>query len=711
MSAHLEVLQAVLQLLKDNLLSESVMVRVMGEIARSTEWPGIVLFQTCEGEDRLRLTAAAGPLAPEIGMRVSRSEGLIGRVWTSGTPHYEATCDPAAPVMTGAADVSSAFFVPIKLGERVQALLVVLGSQAEAFDPDERLLAHALADVLTLAWQNARVHTTLQEEVSERQRVEDHLWTTVRKTETLYRIGRILIGPYQFDEILEEVMNVLAGTLYAHRTVLIVLDIEAEALATFAVGGSGYRRLQAPPYEVCVRGLVGKVIRQGVPALFSRSEMEERKAIVCWDPIDPVGSTAMVPLFLHGEPSGVLIATRRPDQPDFSQADADLMMAIAGQIVSAIQNAELFQAVREERRRLRALVQSSRDGIMLLSEDLHILIVNRPALQFLALSGSPEDWQHRSFREALDAMRTYAAETVDEIVSEMQRVQSGDDAPGEGEFTIGLRIVHWLNLPVQGETRTMGRLVVLRNVTDARLIEQFREDLTHTMVHDLRNPLTGISSSLKLLQSHTGDLLPSKYQQILGIAESSAERMLELVNAILDISRLESGRMPLDLTAFRLQDLVERVSLMQAAWIDERDLHYEVCLDKDLPLAWGDPTLIERVVQNLVVNAVKFTPSGGRVRIEARAESDVPGELRVSVSDTGPGIPPEIREHLFQKFVTGQQEQTGSGLGLAFCRMVMEAHDERIWVSQTSDAGTKFTFTLSQPPADQDESSSIRVPA
>jgi signal transduction histidine kinase len=601
-----------------------------------------------------------------------------------------------SPVVPDAEGIVSAFVAPIKLGEQPQAALAVFASRPDAFDAEDRRLAASLGDALTLAWQNARVHATLQEEVRERQRVEDHLWTTVRKTETLYRIGRSLIGPYQFDEILQEVMNTLAGALHAHRTVLIMLDMEAETLVTFAAGGSGYRRLKPPTFEACLSGFVGDVIRLGTPARFSRSDIQDAGDRVCWEPIDPIGSTAMVPLFFRGEPSGVLMATNRPDQPDFSQEDTDMLMAIAGQIVAAIQNAELFQAVREERRRLRALVRSSRDGILLLSEDRHILVVNRPALQFLSLSGPPEDWQHRPFSAVLDTMREYAGEAVDAIVTEMERVQSGDDAPGEGEFTIGLRIVHWLNLPVRGEVRTMGRLLVLRNVTDERLLEQFREDLTHTMVHDLRNPLTGISSSLKLLRSHTGDLLPPRYERILEIAINSAGRMLELVNAILDISRLESGRMPLDPTSFQVPELVESVSMMQSAWVEERDLDYEVCIDDDLPPAWGDKGLIERVIQNLVGNAVKFTPPGGRVEIEAYAEPDIPDKLRVSVRDTGPGIPPEIREHLFQKFVTGQQERTGSGLGLALCRMVIEAHGERIWVSRTSESGTTFTFTLPQ---------------
>ncbi len=696
MSSHLSVLQEVLHVLKGSRLSDSVMSQVVRDIARLTEWPGVAVLQACDGGDWLCVSATAGSLVPEVNARISCQEGVIGRVWASASPCYEPACQEAAPVVPGVARISSALFAPIKLGERSQALLAVFGSQTEAFGAGDRLLAESLGDALTLAWQNARLHTTLQEEVRERQRVEDHLWTTVRKTETLYRIGRSLIGPYQFDEILQEAMNTLAGALHAHHTVLIMLDMEAEALAGFAAGGSGYRRLKPPTFEACIHGLIGDVIRRGVPALFTRSDIEDLDRNVCWGRGDPIGATAMVPLFLHSEPTGVLIATNRPDQPGFSQEDTDMMMAIAGQIVSAIQNAELFQAVREERRRLHALVQSSRDGIVLLSEALRILVINRPALQFLALSGSPEDWQQRSLSDVLDALGEYAAETVDEIVAEMARVKSGDDSPGEGEFTIGLRIVRWINLPVQGDTQAMGRLCVLRNVTDERLLEQFREDLTHTMVHDLRNPLTGISSSLKLLRSHAADLLPARYQRILEIAISSSGRMLKLVNSILDISRLESGRMPLDLTAFEVDALVAEVSMMLSALVEERDLTYDVSIDDDLPLAWGDRALVERVIQNLVANAVKFTPSKGRVQVEAYAEPDAPDKLWVSVRDTGTGIPKEIREHLFQKFVTGQQEHTGSGLGLAFCRMVMEAHGERIWVSQTSESGTTFTFTLSR---------------
>jgi signal transduction histidine kinase len=105
------------------------------------------------------------------------------------------------------------------------------------------------------------------------------------------------------------------------------------------------------------------------------------------------------------------------------------------------------------------------------------------------------------------------------------------------------------------------------------------------------------------------------------------------------------------------------------------------------------------VLTNLIGNAIKFTPAGGVVRVTARADDSGRSKLLVSVSDTGEGIPPQIQDRLFQKFVVGQQEGRGSGLGLAFCKMVMEAHGERIWVEDTSERGTTFTFSLPLPPA------------
>jgi signal transduction histidine kinase len=301
----------------------------------------------------------------------------------------------------------------------------------------------------------------------------------------------------------------------------------------------------------------------------------------------------------------------------------------------------------------------------------------------------------RPVREGLSVLRRQAPQAVRAAVAEIRRVQVGDEPPGEGEFEVGPRTVHWLNLPVMSGAVPLGRLVVLHDVTEERLLERMRDDLTHTMVHDLRNPLTSISASLSFLEALLGEDLPPTQSSILEIAQSSTQMMLDLVNAILDISRLESGRMPLERAEVAVGDIIAATIAAQLPMALEKDLELERDVSSDLSAAWVDAKLVERVLQNLVGNAVKFTPGGGVVRVTAQVDNtEKHPRILVAVSDTGSGISPQIRDRLFQKFVTGRQEGRGSGLGLAFCRMAIEAHDEQIWVESTPGEGTTFFFTL-----------------
>jgi signal transduction histidine kinase len=159
---------------------------------------------------------------------------------------------------------------------------------------------------------------------------------------------------------------------------------------------------------------------------------------------------------------------------------------------------------------------------------------------------------------------------------------------------------------------------------------------------------------------------------------------------------LESGQVPLNRTQIRLEDLVAEVMEMQLPLAAAKELQLENQVRTDLPPVWADAELISRLLQNLVSNAIKFTPEGGKVCVGATAQEHEGRQmLFVTVSDNGPGIPPEIQGRLFQKFVTGRQVGRGSGLGLAFCKLAIEAHGERIWVDSVPERGTTFIFTLS----------------
>jgi signal transduction histidine kinase len=222
--------------------------------------------------------------------------------------------------------------------------------------------------------------------------------------------------------------------------------------------------------------------------------------------------------------------------------------------------------------------------------------------------------------------------------------------------------------------------------------------MTHTMVHDLRNPLGAIYASLKFMEEDKTKL-PADQQQVLDIALYHTNKMMGLVNSILDVNRLESGQMPINWTKWEIHPLVADVLTAQLPLAKEKTIRLESALPPALPPAWADQDLIARVLQNLIGNALKFTPAGGAIYVQAAAEKrDSRTALLVTVRDTGPGIPPEIQNRLFQKFVTGRVQGRGSGLGLAFCKLALEAHGEHIEVASSS-AGTTFTFTLPVAPA------------
>lgn len=225
-------------------------------------------------------------------------------------------------------------------------------------------------------------------------------------------------------------------------------------------------------------------------------------------------------------------------------------------------------------------------------------------------------------------------------------------------------------------------------------LERLRDDLTHMIVHDLRTPLTAIIGSLQTIID--ADYDSALVHEFVPMSVQSAEILLEMVNTLLDISKLEQGQMKLEREPVCLADIA-RVALEQVSGLArERNHTLSSALDPQCPLVSADPDLLRRVLVNLLGNAIKFTPDGGNIRVSSHCEG---GEMRICVADNGPGIPPEHRERIFEKF--GQVEtrrsdrRASTGLGLTFCRMVAEAHGGHIWVD--SEVGRGSTFCLCIP--------------
>jgi two-component system phosphate regulon sensor histidine kinase PhoR len=237
----------------------------------------------------------------------------------------------------------------------------------------------------------------------------------------------------------------------------------------------------------------------------------------------------------------------------------------------------------------------------------------------------------------------------------------------------------------------LGRLFVLRDVTQETEAERMRSALISTVSHELRSPLTAI-------QGYTDTLLESgpwdaeTERELLAIISLSAAKLAQLVDDLLDAAKLQAGVLRLAPEPVRLERIVQQVVAQQRALAP--DHRFQVALAPGLPLAEADPLRIEQVLTNLVDNAIKYSPEGGLVRVEVTADR----QLRVRVSDQGIGIAPEHLDRLFERFYRVENNLArgtkGAGLGLFICKNLVEAHGGRLWVESEPGRGSTFSFTI-----------------
>ena len=225
-------------------------------------------------------------------------------------------------------------------------------------------------------------------------------------------------------------------------------------------------------------------------------------------------------------------------------------------------------------------------------------------------------------------------------------------------------------------------------------LQRMRQETIDLIVHDLRNPLNIMINALEVLDITLPPEVHEDNQQLLEMGRSAYGRMKRLIDTLLDASRLESGAIHLNLKPTDVAQLIQTAIASMALSSIQKDVHFLTHIQNDLPAVLMDVERIERVVCNLLDNAVKYTPRGA-ITIGAALEGD---HIKVSVNDSGPGIPPAERERIFARFTQVEGEETrrrGFGLGLRFCYLAVHAHGGEIWVETgDDDIGSKFVFTL-----------------
>ncbi len=678
----------VLRAVGEHLDPETTAHLAVKAVAQMTGWPSVVILLPDEKEAYLTLQARAGDLSLYKEEIVPLSQGIIGRAYRTAETQYVPDVRTGMDFVGDADVYRCELAVPLKRGERVLGILDISTDQLFAFTQEDILMARSLADAIALAMDNARLYTEIRQYAAD--------------LGTLYNIARSISRSLILEDVLQETLQSAIQSLNFDAGLISLADPTSGQLHLLAAHNLPTTMSEQLDQEGVDNTLCAYV--QDQKQVLMIGDLEQVKSL---EGVDPqaiqslrdwgLGTITCIPL-LHQERSLGTLSLFAHQSRTLSTEDETLHTTIGRQIATAITNARLFQAITDERSRLQALIESSRDGILLIGMNKRTLVANAQALGMLHLPENPEAWIDRPIQHILTALRDHAPRAMEIISSEVHRIKAQETSAHEDECDIPPHTIHFITLPVRADQTLLGRLLVLRDVTEERIVERMREDLIHAMVHDLRNPLTAIYGAMSFLHDTVYDSLSDTQRQLWEIARDNTDGMLKQVKAILEINRLESRQMPLEPSIFPLGELVTNVTSSQLPLAVEKNITLESNVPPHLPPAWGDIELLERVLKNLIGNALKFTPTDGAVRITIRDETTERSKFLISVSDTGSGIPPDIQDRLFQKFVAGQQPGRGSGLGLAFCRMVLESHGEQIWVESTSEKGTTFTFTLPLPP-------------
>jgi two-component system sensor histidine kinase VicK len=247
--------------------------------------------------------------------------------------------------------------------------------------------------------------------------------------------------------------------------------------------------------------------------------------------------------------------------------------------------------------------------------------------------------------------------------------------------------------------QTIGVVVAFTDTTERRALDRMKDEFISTVSHELRTPLTSLRGALGLLAGGALSNRPEKTQQMLEIAISNSDRLVRLVNDILDLERISSGKAELHCTLNSAEDLLRRAATTQQTGMPKPNIR--IFFAAHGVSVWADSDRILQTLNNLISNAIKFSPAGSEIHLTARNLDE--NEAIIQVRDQGRGIPADKLEHIFDRFQQGDASDSralgGTGLGLAICRSIVNQHGGRIWADSTPDQGTTVYFTLPTKPS------------
>ncbi len=392
----------------------------------------------------------------------------------------------------------------------------------------------------------------------------------------------------------------------------------------------------------------------------------------------------------HGDYSARVVPSYEDEFADLARAFNHMADVLAARESASKEQNRTLASVNH---RFEAVLNAANDGIAMLDTDGCFVLVNR---RFGELLGTRAPLLlHHTLEEARPLLIDKLSHQLAALAPTETRAVAEEiialDAPDR-------RFLQFYTAPVAGVdgAETIGRIIALRDITRERELDKMKTDFISVVSHELRTPLTSIKGYTDLLLSGAAGENSELQSEFLGIIDISTTRLSNLINDILDISRIESGTLKIKHEPIDYRHIVaDTLRLMKAA-ADAKDVSMDAALPGAIPPVRGDADKVTQVLTNLVSNAIKYTPEGGWVKVSLEVTGDT--SVTTCVADSGIGVAPEDQKKLFQRFFRADNSSTreagGTGLGLVIAKTLIELMGGTIWLESEPSRGSKFYFTL-----------------
>lgn len=373
-----------------------------------------------------------------------------------------------------------------------------------------------------------------------------------------------------------------------------------------------------------------------------------------------------------------------PITPVSEIASLSKRFGLMADALRAFRNSDI-QALQTEQQRLNAVLDSIDDGLLIFDRQGRVEHFNPVAQRQLGwddshLGQQPElTLQHSDLHTQLD--RVIHGQPLEEALEDLQVEIDGEQR----------QLAYSLAAVSHAGERPTGAVMVLRDVTEQRAFERVRSEFVLRASHELRTPVTGMLMAFSLLQERLSFEQDTREADLLATVDEEMQRLLRLINDLLNFSRYQNGLQTLERSPCAIEPLLKQAQQRFGAQAAELQVALSCAVEGDLPDVEIDPLQIERVIDNLLGNALRHSFPGGEVRLHARRQDD---QLIVSVTDTGEGIPYRQQARIFEPFVQVSRKKGGAGLGLALCKEIVQLHGGQISVRSRIGQGTEFLVAL-----------------